>query len=163
MSKPKRRVAAVALTALLTVTLSACTQGHWVYDSPPAAGVQADEGGLKLRNFMVVSDPQGKGILLGGIASRDESTKVTGIQVAAQKPDGSAGTSQQIPFSADIYKGKTIYLDGTTTKFSDPQLQLGRLADVTVGFSTGETVTVEVPVMSSEHPDFSKAWAAANG
>ena len=161
MSKPMRRVAAVVATLALTVTMSACTQGPWVYDSPPAAGVQADDGGLKLRNFLVVADAEGEGILLGGIASRDEPTQVTGVTVAAEAKDGSFGQPQQIALNEQIHKGATIYLLGDTTKFSDPGLELGLLADVTVNFSTGQSVSLEVPVMSSEHPDFAKAFAEA--
>ena len=163
MSKPMRRFAAVVATVALAVGLSACTQGHWVYDAPPAAGTQADDGGLKLRNFLVVSDADGEAVLLGGIASRDETTEVTGIQVAPEGEDGQFGEPREVSFSEEIYKGRTIYLDGTTTAFSEPGLLLGRLANVTVSFSTGESVALDVPVMSSEHPDFADAWAAAKG
>ena len=162
MSKPMRRIAAVVATAAVSVALSGCTQGHWVYDAPPAAGVQADDGGIKLRNILVVSDSEGEAILLGGISSRDESTKVTGISIAAQKGDGEFATAQPVEFAQEIYKGRTIYLQGPTTRFTDPELNLGRLAAVTVSFSTGEQVSVEAPVMSSEHPDFKEAWTAAS-
>ncbi len=161
MSKPMHRLAAIIAAATLTITLSACTQGGWVPGAPPAAGVQADDGGIKLRNFLVVSDNEGEAVLLGGVASRDETTEVTGITVAAEGADGAFGEAQEVAFSEEIFKGRTIYLDGTTTRFSDPGLTLGRLAQVTVDFSTGQSVTLEAPVMSSDHPDFSEAWNAA--
>ncbi|SHI31447.1 hypothetical protein SAMN02745244_00100 [Tessaracoccus bendigoensis DSM 12906] len=161
MSKPTHRLAAIVAAAALSVTFSACTAEGWEADAPPAAGVQADDGGIKLRNFLVVSDTEGAAVLLGGIASRDESTQVTGITVAAEGSDGQFGQSEEVQFSEEISKGRTIYLDGTTTAFTDPALLLGRLAKVTVDFSTGESVTLEAPVLSSEHPDFSEAWAQA--
>ncbi|WP_197510598.1 hypothetical protein [Tessaracoccus coleopterorum] len=88
---------------------------------------------------------------------------MTGIEIAAQGSDGEFGQPQAVSFSEEIFKGRTIYLDGTTTAFSDPGLELGRLANVTVSFSTGQNVRLDVPVMSSEHPDFAKAWTTARG
>lgn len=163
MRTPTRRIAAVVASAAIMVTLSGCTQGHWVYDAPPAAGVQADEGGLKLRNILIVSNTEGRAILLGGIASRDTATEVSGITVAPEGSDGGFGEATQVSFSESIPKGRTVYLDGSSTAFDDPALQLGRLAQVTVTFSTGQSVTVKAPVMSSEHPDFSEAWTAIEG
>jgi hypothetical protein len=43
---------------------------------------------------------------------------------------------QVVEFSEQIPRGQTVTLDGTRTKFTDPDLILGRLADVTVAFVT---------------------------
>lgn len=161
MTTPSRRLAAVVASAACAVALSGCTQGHWVYEAPPAAGVQADDGGLKLRNILIVSDANGEAILLGGIASRDASTAVSGITVAPEGKDGAFGNPTRVNVSEDIPKGRTVYLDGSSTRFDDPALELGRLAQVTVTFSTGESVEVKAPVMSSTHPDFAEAWKSA--
>ena len=142
----------------LAVSLSGCTAGQWEYGAPPAAGVQTDQGGLKLRNFVVVSDKSGEAILVGGITSRDEANEVTAIGVTAQAEDGSFGAQQVVEFSEQIPRGQTVTLDGTRTKFTDPDLILGRLASVTVGFADGQTASLQVPVYSSEHADFAEAW-----
>ena len=41
---------------------------------------------------------------------------------------------------------------------ADPDLILGRLASITVGFADGQTASLQVPVYSSEHADFAEAW-----
>ena len=76
MRQPMRRTTALLATAALALSLSACTAGQWVADSPPAAGVQVDNGGLKLRNFLAVTDGSGEAMLLGSITSRDEAVDV---------------------------------------------------------------------------------------
>ena len=159
MSKPLRRSTAVVASAVLALSLSACTAGQWVYDSPPAAGAQADsQTGIKLRNFAVVADGEGAGMIVGGITSRDAANEVTTIGITAQAEDGSFGAQQVVEFSEQIPRGQTVTLDGTRTKFTDPDLILGRLADVTVAFADGQTASLQVPVYSSEHADFAEAW-----
>ena len=161
MSKPLSRLAALVATAALAVSMSACTAGQWVYDSAPAAGVQADNGGLKLRNVLVLTDGS-KATLLGAVASRDSATQVTGIQVAAEDESGAFGAPAPVEFQADIAKGKTVILDGTETAIDGASFVVGRLADVRVDFSPGESVQLKVPVYSSEHADFVDAWKTAN-
>ncbi|MHA6510931.1 hypothetical protein [Tessaracoccus sp. Z1128] len=162
MSSTLRRTAALVATAALAVSMSACTAGQWEYAAPPAAGVQKDEGGLKLRNVLVVTDGEGKGMILGGIASRDEAATVVGLGYAAEKDDGSYGELNAVAFEADIPKGKTIILDGADTSFNSSELLIGRLARVAVVFESGERVILTVPVVSAEHADFADAWQQAN-
>ena len=161
MSKTLRRTAALVATVALAVSVSGCTAGQWEYAAPPAAGVQVDEGGLKLRNFMVVTDGDGTGMILGGIASRDEAASVAGLGYAAELKDGSFGQLNAVPFTADIPKGKTIILDGADTTINTSELLVGRLARVAVQFDGGQSVALSVPVVSADHPDFADAWAQA--
>ncbi len=163
MSKPLSRLTALVASAALAVSLSACTASGWQEEAPPAAGAQTDVGGLKLRNFMIVSDEAGDAIVAGGITSRDEAAEVVGISVAPQAEDGSFGTAQTIAYTADLAKGATVTLDGADTLFSDPALILGRNATITVAFADGQSAAVEAPVYSSEHPDFAEEWSAAQG
>lgn len=158
MTKPMRRIAAIVATAAMSVSLSACTQGHWVYSAPPAAGVQADEGGVKLRSFLIIADTEGDGMLVGAIATRDNPVEVTGIQVTPQVEGGAFGEPQVLEFTDSIRKGATSYLDGTTTQFTNPDLTQGLLAKVDVALGDGSTIQVEAPVMASTHPDFQEWW-----
>ena len=163
MSKPLRRSTAVVASAVLALSLSACTAGQWVYDSPPAAGAQADsQTGIKLRNFAVVADGEGAGMIVGGITSRDADAEVVGITVAGERGDATFGEAQTLPFSEDIVRGRTILLDGSSTLFDNDDLTLDRLAKVQVAFADGQSVSLEVPVISSTNDDFKDAWAAAN-
>ena len=161
MSNPVRRTAAIIAAAALALSMSACTRAGWLPDSPPAAGVQADDGGLKLRNIVVVSDDSGEAVLLGGIHSRDDAAEVTGITVAAEAGFENYGQPVDLGYSESISRGATIYLDGSETAFSNPALQLGRLAEVNVTFGDGTSMSVHTPVMSSEHEDFAEAYSNA--
>lgn len=158
MTKPMRRIAAIVATAAMSVALSACTQGHWVYSAPPAAGVQADDGGVKLRNFLIIADTEGKGMLLGAVATRDADIAVEGFTVTPGLDDGSYGKPVTVDFSEEVRKGATIYIDGETTQFSSPDLTPGMLADVDVTFADGTVVKLDVPVMPSDHPDYQEWW-----
>lgn len=158
MSKTMRRTAAIIAAAALALSLSACTRGGWIPDSPPAAGTQSDEDGFKLRNMVVVANEEGKAILLGGIHSRDEAADVTGITVAAEVAPETWGSAVDLGFSASISRGNSVYLDGAETSFTNPELQLGRLAQVRVTFAEGTEMVLESVVMSSEHEDFAEAF-----
>lgn len=158
MTKPMRRIAAIVAAAAMTVVLSACTQGRWVYDAPPAAGVQADEGGVKLRGFVIIADTEGEAMLVGAVATREEPIDVTGFQVTPQLKDQAFGEPQALEFNESIRKGATLYIDGDDTQFTNPDLNAGLLAHVDVALSTGANVRLEVPVVSSEDDDFAKWW-----
>ncbi len=161
MSKPLRRTAAVVASVAFAAALSGCTAGQWEPTAPPAAGVQTEEGGIKLRNFVVVSDGEGTGMVLGAIASRDEPAEIAGMGYSAQQEDGSFGEMTAIPFTASIAEGKTIVLDGAETTFTASDLLLGRLVEIAVVLEDGQRISLLVPIMSSEHPDFADAWEQA--
>ena len=161
MRQPMRRTTALLATAALALSLSACTAGQWVADSPPAAGVQVDDGGLKLRNFLVVTDGSGEAMLLGSITSRDEAVDIATITVAPEKSDGSFGQAQDLQFSNQVAEGKTIMLNGADMTFTNPDVTMGRLADVNVAFSNGKVLNLKAPVLSAEHADFAEAWSEA--
>lgn len=162
MSKPLSRAAALVATVALAATLGGCTASQWQSSAPPAAGVQAEEGGIKLRNFVVVSDGEGTGMVLGSITSRDTAAQISGLGFSVELEDGSYGELTGIPFTASIPEGKTVTLEGAQTMFSDAGLQLGRLVQVAVVLDGGEQLSLLVPVMSSEHPDFADAWGQAS-
>ena len=157
-----RRVAAIVATAALAVPLSACTAGRWVYDSPPAAGVQADLEGVKLRNLMILTDGS-SAALLGAIASRDDVVNVTDVAVAPEAEDGTFGQPAPIGFSTEVRKGQTVHLDGTESAVPADGLIVGRLAQVMVQLDNGAVMQLQVPVYSAEHADFADAWTTAQG
>lgn len=161
MSKPLRRAAAVVAAAALALSMSACTRGGWIPDAPPAAGTQMDSGGYKLRNIVVIADEAGEAILLGGIHSRDDAAQVTGITVAAEESHQQWGSEVDLGYTADIPRGTSVYLDGSETRFSDPELKQGRLAQVKVAFADSTVMTVDTTVLSSEHKDFAEAFKNA--
>lgn len=161
-SRISRAVAATLAGGVLIFT-AGCTEGSWRYESPPAAGVQADVEDAKVRNFMVISDEAGQALVLGTVAAMD-STELLGLTVSALDDEGAAsGEPAQIELNEPIGSYGSVTLEGSSTKFDDPDLQLGRLANVTVYFSDGRNVSVETPIYSSEHPDFREAWNEVYG
>lgn len=96
----------------------------------PAEGVWADEGGLKLRNLVIVSDTAGRGTLVGTIFNEGESAdSLTGIQVSGGR--SSLGSS---PVELPARNGVAVL--GADTS-------LGKALPVTVegdGVSAGKTV-----------------------
>lgn len=161
MTKPMRRPV-IAAAAALALSLSGCVASAWQYDSPPAAGTQVDVNGLKLRNFLIIADGQGKAMLVGAITARDEADSVVAMAYAPEGADGSFGKGTELKFTQDIRKGQTVYIDGANTQFTEDALEVGRMAKLQVLFSSGSVAELQVPVMSSEHKDFEQTWAEAN-
>ncbi len=161
MTKPMRRPV-IAVAAALALTLSGCVASAWQYDSPPAAGTQVDVGGLKLRNFLIIADDRGEAMLVGAITARDEADSVVTMAYASERDDGSFGQGTEVQFAQDIRKGQTVYIDGSSTQFSDDTLEVGRMAKLQVLFSSGSVAELQVPVMSSKHKDFEQTWAEAH-
>lgn len=165
MSAPtnRRRIATWLAVTTLTVGMSVgCTAGDWRYDAPPAAGTQADADTTKARNFMVIADDSGQAMLLGSVASV-EPVSIAGMVVAAEAEDNQFGEPVEIAFQADIPRDGLVKLEGEATKFEDTELQLGRLAQVTVSLGDGQALQLKVPVYSSEHPDYSETWSSVYG
>lgn len=151
---PQRRFriwfAALALAVGLT---AGCTAGDWRYDSPPAAGVQADEGLIKARNILLIADEAGEGVLNGTIASA-EAISLTGIVVQAETADGGRGAAVPVEISGDIPRNGALKLDDSNAVVSGAALLAGRTATVAMRFADGSQLVLEAPIMSSEHPDF---------
>lgn len=152
-------LAAATITVGLTV---GCTQGDWRYESVPAAGVQADAADAKVRNLMIISDDQGQAMLLGAVATTDPVTLV-GVTIATMNDDGTLGETNPIDLNEEIPAEGIFLFEPEALQFQDPGLVLGRTAQVEVVFADSRRVTLEVPIYSSEHPDFSDSWAEVYG
>lgn len=151
---PKRRSRLWFAAMALTVGLAAgCTAGAWEYDSPPAAGVQAAAGTVKARNFMVIADDSGDGILLGTVAST-EAVSLTGVAVQAETSDGGRAEPVFVEVTGDIPRNGTFSLDSSNGQVSGANFLLGRTTTIGLQFSDGTEIRMEAPVLSSEHPDF---------
>ena len=158
-----RRMAAWLAAATLGLgALSGCTVGDWNADAPPAAGVSQETTSAKIRNVMVVADDQGQAIVLGAVYGI-EALELGGIQVAAEAEDGQYGMPVNVETQASIGRGKMHVLSAEETQFENPELQLGRLAQVTLIFSNGEQTTLQAPVYSYEHTDYAETFAEVYG
>lgn len=151
---PKRRSRLWFAAMALTVGLAAgCTAGAWEYDSPPAAGVQADADTIKARNFLVVADDSGNGTLLGTVTSA-EAVSLTGVAVQAETSDGGRAEPVFVDVTADISRNGSFVIDSSNGEVSGANFLMGRTATVGLQFSDGSEIRMEAPVLSSEHPDF---------
>ncbi|GAB3818649.1 hypothetical protein GCM10028820_21350 [Tessaracoccus terricola] len=157
---PKRRIrtvlAAVAMTAVLA---TGCTAGDWHYESPPAAGTQADAGPVKARNFVIVTDESGAAVLLGTI-STFEAIALQGGTVTPQDEQGGRGESTALTVTADLPRDGALQLDASNAMLEGVAAVPGRLAEVALQFDDGTSLTLDVPVFSTEHPDFANALQA---
>lgn len=153
---PKRRIRTLlAATALTAVLATGCTAGDWRYDSPPAAGTQADAGPVKARNLVLVTD--GSQATLLGTLSTFEAVSLQGAVVTPEDADGGRGQSIAVAVTADIPRDGTLKLDASNTTLEGAPLLPGRLAEVSLQFDGGLGMTLDVPVFSTEHEDFADA------
>ncbi|RMB62059.1 hypothetical protein [Tessaracoccus antarcticus] len=164
MTLPIRRRVGTCLAALaLVVGLSTgCTAGDWRYEAPPAAGVQADAGPVKVRNLMVLADAEGQGLLLGSIFTT-EAVKLTAVGVSAEQQDGTFGAPTPVALTGDVPINGGLVLGGDDSRVEKAGLQEGLLAKVMMQFSDGTTAAVEAPVLSSDNADYKAAWDKING
>lgn len=151
---PKRRIrvwfAALAVVAGLT---TGCTSLDWNPDSPPAAGVQAQEGGLKARNILLVADADGNGALLGSVVT-SQAVELTQVSVQAETADGNRGDAVALPVTARIPRDGAFQFDAANASVKGADLLPGRLAYVALQFSDGTQLVLDAPVMSADSPDF---------
>ena len=162
MTMPTRRRLGTSLAALALVVglASGCTAGDWRYDSPPAAGVQADAGDVKVRNLMVLADDAGEGLLLGSVFST-QPLELSMVGVAGEQPDGTFSQPVAIDLAAAVPVNGGLTLGDSSSRVEGADLVQGRVAKVMMQFSDGTTATIEAPVMSSTHPDYEEAWEKA--
>lgn len=156
----RRRVGALLVAALAVGLSSACTEGEWRPDAPPAAGVQQDEGPVKVRNLMLITGDEDKGLLLGSVFSA-EPVEITELAVAAEQQDGTFGSPVQVDVGGEVPVESGLMLGGDDSRIEDIALQPGLLATVYMAFSDGTTVMLEAPVMSADHFDYQQVWDAA--
>ncbi|MCC2591974.1 hypothetical protein LKO27_00825 [Tessaracoccus sp. OS52] len=161
-STPNRRVrtwlAAAALAAVLT---TGCTAGDWRYDAPPAAGVQADAGPVKARNFLVVADESGQAAVLGTIVASEDVT-LTGVAVAAEDENGERGEPVMLDLGGEeIRRNGVLKLDAGNATVEGAELLPGRLAHVALQFEDGTQLVLQTPVMSAEHADYDEVLEGA--
>ena len=121
--------------------------------------MQADAGPIKARNFLVVADESGDGVLLGTIVASEETT-LEGIAVAAEDESGQRGEPMMLDVSGDIPRGGVLKLDAENAAVEGADLIPGRLAHIALQFSDGTQLVLQAPVMSAEHADFDDVLGA---
>lgn len=141
-------LAALALTVGLT---AGCTVGDWKYESAPAAGVQQDVNGVKARNLMAITDGTSS-VLLGTLLSYEDTT-LDKLTLAPEKEDGGGYSDPvDVNITKDLKGNVPLKLDASNARL-ETALEPGLTARVTLTVA-GQSQEMDIPVYSTEHPDF---------
>lgn len=156
MKQTRRLRVLMAAAAVATLGLTGCTAGDWDPAAPPAAGVNVDQGSVKLRNLAVVVDESGTGQLSGAMVSSqaDSLERVEGVaELSNNEPAGALQvTNAQVKLPASTL----VNLADKQIQMSSKDLQAGLNAKVRFTFANSGTVELLIPVISDTHDDFQK-------
>lgn len=138
-----RRVALALCALTLSVApLTACSGWATERNYTPAAGANNRDGAVDVLGAVIVSGTPGKGVFIASLVNSDpdEAVSLTGL----------TGTAAGLTFkdaSADIPPHGIANLADTGGIEVTGDFEAGQYKEVTVELSTGESVTLNVPVM----------------
>jgi hypothetical protein len=129
----------------------------------PAEGVNVDVGdpynldtAVHVRNLLIISKQPGSGILSASMVTngRDQLTEVSGFAI---KSDGSQGAPLAVDLAnrVSIANGAMVVLtDQGSISVTSPDLAPGLTASMTLTFANAGEVTVLVPVVDGNEPQY---------
>ena len=121
----------------------------------PAHGVNATAGVVKVRNLLVVSDAQGKGIVSASLVSPD-SDRLTSLTGTPIKADGTTGAALQFSSTTQValQPNQLVVLTEPqpVIQVSSPDLKPGLTVNLTLRFASGSETTLVAPVASFTDP-----------
>lgn len=150
-----RRSIAAAAVALAATSLSSCgfnAPTDQVYT--PGVGVNDRSGTVDVLHALVVSGEDGSGTVIAGLVNNDLEnddalTGVTGAGDDATIEVADSGDRVEIP-SAELYQ---LAEEGNIS-VTGSQVRPGQFIELTFAFENAASITVEVPVVSSDNEDF---------
>jgi hypothetical protein len=153
-------VATLLGTALLLL-MSACgMDAQTAQPYTPAEGVNADVGpageSVQVRNLMILSREDGTGYLSASIVAqeRDAMTAVAGKPFTQDDTPGTPFTvtlPDPVGLSPDVL---VVLTDRPLIELKSPEMIVGGDAEVTLTFSTAGDLTIRVPVVDADQPDY---------
>ncbi len=149
---PLRRriaVAAVLLSAPLSTVLSACgfdAQTDRVYT--PGVGVNDRTGTVDVLHAVIVSGEDGSGTVVAALVNNDEQNDDALVEVAGAGDD--ASITVETAGETKVGAGKLYQLanQGEVTATGE-QIKPGAFVSLGFSFQRGESVTIDVPVVSN--------------
>jgi len=155
---------AVLLSLGLLAVAAACgMDAQTLKPYTPGEGVNVDVGDagnpnavVHVRNLLIVSKAPGQGIVSASMVSgnRDQLTGITGVAI---KADGTEGA----PFTATITNTVSlannllvVLTNGTPITVKSADIAPGLSATMTLTFQSAGEVTVKVPVMDGNEPQY---------
>ncbi|MBM7798304.1 hypothetical protein JOE57_001225 [Microlunatus panaciterrae] len=122
----------------------------------PSDGLNADAGGVKIRNLMLLSHADGEAILSGSLVAydRDALNSVSGTVVKADGTDGSSLTSSMAN-PVGLGNGVLVVLtDRAPIVLKGADLKPGLEAKLVLTFSRAGEVKLTVPVVDANLPSY---------
>ena len=160
-ARAPRTLVATLLGAALLLLMSACgMDAQTTQPYTPAEGVNVNVGPagkwVQVRNLMILSREDGTGYLSASIVTQDRDAM---IAVAGKPftPDGTAGTpfTVTLPDPVGLSPDTLVVLtDRALIELKSPELIVGADAEVTLTFSTAGDLTIRVPVVDADQPDY---------
>lgn len=151
MNVALRRSIATAAVALAVPVVSSCvanfnTTTEEIYN--PGEGVNNRDGSIDVLSALVVSGSEGSGTIIAGLVNNDEANEDALTEVTGAGED--ASLSVEAAGSTPIGAGGFYQLadEGNVTVTGD-QIQPGALVRLTFTFERGESVTLDVPVVTN--------------
>ena len=157
---PRTLVATLLSTALLLLVSACGMDAQTLQPYTPAEGVNADVGptgeGVQVRNLMILSREDGSGYVSASIVAqeRDALTAVAGHPFTPEDAEGAA-FEVTLPDPVGLTPGALVVLtDPPLVEVTSPDLIVGGDAELTLTFSTAGDLTIRVPVVDANQPDY---------
>jgi hypothetical protein len=156
-----RAAAALLLSLGLMGSAAACGfDAQLLKPYNPADGTNIDvgeDGALKVRNLQVVSRAKGEGYISATLVST-AADRLTGITVAPQTLEGTAGAPVQATLAAPIELGGPIVVMTDTQPLvtvSSPEIVAGGSAGIVMTFEKAGQVSLNAPIVDGTVPPWS--------
>lgn len=154
MVSARMRTAAAALALAGVVALGGCTSTFTAQPYTPGVGTNVDAGPVKVRALVLVLD--GEAALLTGSIVGIESDTLVSIKGSAQ--DAAFKNVGPLTFPdarIAVAANKLTTLTDKNLTATGTGLTAGLTAEIVFEFEKNGTATLQVPVVSSEHSDYS--------
>ena len=145
------RVLAAAGAIALATVLSSCGFDYAtdrVYT--PAAGVNDRDAMVDVLGAVVISAQDGSGTFIASFANNDQEKSATVSSIAGTGDDSDVKATDFSPIEVPAGGLVNLATDGGVELTGD-QITSGAFVELTIGFSGGESVEVDVPVLPPCH------------
>ena len=151
-----RRSIAAAAVALAVPVLSSCgvnfgAQTDQVYN--PSVGVDDRSGTVDVLNVVIVSGSEGSGTVVATLVNNDQVEDDTISDVAGAGADAEA----EVTLAGET----SVPADGLLNLAEDGKIEItgdrvrpGNFVEITFSFDRGAAVSLDVPVVSADNPDY---------
>ncbi len=165
--------AAVVLAISVTAGCGAGSNAQTNQPYQPAEGANGQAGPIAARNFLVIADDEGKGVLHGVLVNTgDSDDRLASIRVEDTTVKIAGSSAQPLPAGAALTLGGTQLPNATgTPETANPSetpnpdtpggsvvkpvrvtgAKPGRVVKMTISFGSAGPITVQVPVITTDH------------